>query len=217
MIEDKETKIKINSYINKHQRQKSYLRTCAPSEDSDQTAHRNLHWVHFRDSQGCKIFSCEQVRLIRLHERASLFETFLGVRQKAFFPILLKCPRNFRIVRKRIRRHVLPAKYRPDCTSESSPGVLWIAKDTKLLRTENEDSDDTACMRRLNWVFVSRICQKVPFLTLRFKCLPTLLSFFFQEVDCLLALHSEEVNLWNFVMIQCKTFCRNYLCMKRFV
>ena len=89
MIEDKETKIKINSYINKHQRQKSYLRTCAPSEDSDQTAHRNLHWVHFRDSQGCKIFSCEQVRLIRLHERASLFESFLGVRQKAFFPILL--------------------------------------------------------------------------------------------------------------------------------
>ena len=32
-------------------RQKTYLRTCAPIEDSDQSAHlqydQNLHWTHF--------------------------------------------------------------------------------------------------------------------------------------------------------------------------
>ena len=46
--------------------QKTYLRTCVLSEDSDQTAHsRSLIWIftwRFLDSQGCKVSSCGQRR-----------------------------------------------------------------------------------------------------------------------------------------------------------
>ena len=52
------------------QRQKTYLWTCAPSEDSDQTAHsRSLIRIftgRILDSQGCKVSSCGQRRLVRL-------------------------------------------------------------------------------------------------------------------------------------------------------
>ena len=48
------------------QRQKTYLRTCAASEDSDQPAHsRSLIRIFTRrilDSQGCICFSCGQQR-----------------------------------------------------------------------------------------------------------------------------------------------------------
>ena len=50
--------------------------------------------------------------------------------------------------------------------SESSLGTFWIAKDAKFLHADNEDSDQTAWMRRLIWVFVGRTCQQVRFLTL---------------------------------------------------
>ena len=46
--------------------------------------------------------------------------------------------------------------------------AFWIAKNTKFLNTDNEDTYQTARMRRLIWVFVGRTCQKVRFLTLRF-------------------------------------------------
>ena len=50
-------------------RQKTYIRTCAPSEDSDQPAHsRSLIRIfpgHFLDSQLCKVSSCGQ-RLLKL-------------------------------------------------------------------------------------------------------------------------------------------------------
>ena len=52
--------------------------------------------------------------------------------------------------------------------SESSLGAFWIAKDAKVLHADNEDSDQTAPMRSLIWVFVGRKCQKVRFLPLRF-------------------------------------------------
>ena len=71
-------------------RHKLYLRTCAPSEDSDQTAH-----------------------------------------------------------------------------AESSLGAILIVKDAKFLQADNKRSDQTARMRRLNWVYVVRTYQKVHFLTLR--------------------------------------------------
>ena len=45
-------------------------------------------------------------------------------------------------------------------------GALVISKDATLHRADNEDSDQTARMRRL--IFVGRTCQKVRFLTLRF-------------------------------------------------
>ena len=51
--------------------------------------------------------------------------------------------------------------------SESSLGAFWIAKDARFLHADNEDSDQTAQMRRLIWVFVGRTCQKVHFLKLR--------------------------------------------------
>ena len=50
--------------------------------------------------------------------------------------------------------------------SESSLGALWIAKNTNFLHADNEDSDQTARMRRLIWVFIGRTCKKVHFLTL---------------------------------------------------
>ena len=51
--------------------------------------------------------------------------------------------------------------------SESSLCAFWIAKDAKFLHADNEDSDQTARMRRLIWVFVGRTCQKVPLLALK--------------------------------------------------
>ena len=50
--------------------------------------------------------------------------------------------------------------------SESSLCAFWIAKaDAKLLHADNEDSDQTAWMRRLIRVFVGCTRQKVRFLT----------------------------------------------------
>ena len=39
-------------------------------------------------------------------------------------------------------------------------------QDAKFLHTDNEDSDQTAQIRRLIRVFVGRMCQKVRFRTL---------------------------------------------------
>ena len=48
--------------------------------------------------------------------------------------------------------------------------VLWESLlGAKFLHADNEDSDQTARMRRLIWVFVGRIYQKVRFITLRLK------------------------------------------------
>ena len=47
--------------------------------------------------------------------------------------------------------------------SESFLGAFWIAKDAKFLHAYNENSVQTTWMRRLIWVFVRRICQKVRF------------------------------------------------------
>ena len=33
--------------------------------------------------------------------------------------------------------------------SEPSKGIIWIAKDTKFIHADNEDTDQTARMRRL--------------------------------------------------------------------
>ena len=57
--------------------------------------------------------------------------------------------------------------------SESSLGAFWIAKDAKFLDADNEDSDQTARMRRLICVFAGRTCQKLRFLTLRLSCFLT--------------------------------------------
>ena len=38
--------------------------------------------------------------------------------------------------------------------SESSLGAFWIAKEAEFLHADKEDSDQTARMRRLIWVFV---------------------------------------------------------------
>ena len=57
--------------------------------------------------------------------------------------------------------------------SESSLGAIWIAKDSNFPHAVNEDSNQTARMRRLIRVFVGRICQKVPFLTLWINILPS--------------------------------------------
>ena len=50
--------------------------------------------------------------------------------------------------------------------SEASLGAFWIAADAKFLHADIEDSDQTARIRRLIWVFVGSTYQKVRFLTL---------------------------------------------------
>ena len=51
--------------------------------------------------------------------------------------------------------------------SEFSLGAFWICEYAKFLHADNEDSDQTAWMRSMIWVFVGRTCQKVRVLTLR--------------------------------------------------
>ena len=96
----------------------------------------------------------------------------------------LPSPEDFihinRNARQRTFGHVRPAKIQISLRiragwSESSLGAFWIAKDAKFLHADNEDSNQTARMRRLIWVFVGRTCQKVRFLTLRFD---DLISFY---------------------------------------
>ena len=77
-----------------------------------------------------------------------------------------------RHVRKRYFRHVRPVKIQISLRiraawSESTLGVFCIAKGANCLDADNEDSDQTARMYRLIWVFLGRLCQKVRFLTLR--------------------------------------------------
>ena len=76
-------------------------------------------------------------------------------------------------VRNRTCRHVRPGKTQISLCiltvwSESSLGAFWIVKDAKSHHADIEDSDQTALMRRLIWVFVGRTCEKVDFLTFRF-------------------------------------------------
>ena len=73
--------------------------------------------------------------------------------------------------RRRTFVHVRPTKIQISLHihaiwSESSLGAFWLAKGAKFLYADNEDSDQTAQMRRLIWVFVGRICQTVLFLAL---------------------------------------------------
>ena len=77
-----------------------------------------------------------------------------------------------RDVRKQTIGHVRLAKIQISLRiravwSESSLGKFWIAKGAKFLHADNEDSDQTAWMHKLIWVFVGRTCQKVRFLRLR--------------------------------------------------
>ena len=77
-------------------------------------------------------------------------------------------------VRKCTFGHVRPAKIQISLRiravwPESSLGAVGTTKDAKFLYADNEDSDQTARMRRLIWVFVGRTYQKVRFLTLRNK------------------------------------------------
>ena len=75
-------------------------------------------------------------------------------------------------VRKCTFWHVRPAKIQISLRiravwSEFSLGAFLIDKDAKLFHVDNENSEQTAPMRRLICVFVGRICPKVRFLTFR--------------------------------------------------
>ena len=82
-------------HIYELQRQKAYLLTYVPSEDSDQPAHsRSLNRLftrHILDSQGSKVSSCIQRILVRLHACAGCFVSPFGrTYQKARWCILVK-------------------------------------------------------------------------------------------------------------------------------
>ena len=65
---------------------------------------------------------------------------------------------TFRSAKIQIRLHICAV------WSESSLGEFWIAKDAMLFHAGNEDSDQTARMRRRIWVFVERTYPMVRFL-----------------------------------------------------
>ena len=73
-----------------------------------------------------------------------------------------------RNVRKHTFEHVRPAKIqirlriRAVC-SESFQCAFWITDDAKFLRSETEDPNQTAWMRRLIWVFIWHTRQKARF------------------------------------------------------
>ena len=99
-------------------------------------------------------------------------------------------------VRKRIFGHVRPAKIQISlriCAvwSDSSLGAFGIAKYAKFLHADNEDSDQTARMRRLIWVFLLAHTPEV--LMVGIVLLLTHFShFLFSQIKkdvCLVALH----------------------------
>ena len=74
--------------------------------------------------------------------------------------------------RKRTFGHVRPAKIQSSLRilgiwSHSSMSLVWIVKVAKFCHADNEDLDQTARMRRLIWVYVGLVCQKVCFPTFR--------------------------------------------------
>ena len=78
--------------------------------------------------------------------------------------------------------HVHPAKIQISLRnravwSESSLSAFWITKDAKFLYVDNEDSNQTARMRRLIWVFVGRTYKKV-----RFRPLRLILRYFYSAI-----------------------------------
>ena len=87
------------------------------------------------------------------------------------FPDNLKFCRN---VRKRTFWHVRPTKTQISLRirtvwSESSLSVWRNFAYLAIQNAPSEDSDQTARMRRLIWIFAWRTCPKVHFLTLRFN------------------------------------------------
>ena len=73
---------------------------------------------------------------------------------------------------KRTFGHLRPAKIQIRLRiravwSKSSLGAFRETKDAKFLHADNKNSDQRAQMRRLIWVFVGRMCQKMRFSSLR--------------------------------------------------
>ena len=100
--------------------------------------------------------------------------------------------------RKRIFRHVRPAKFQirlciRTVWSESSLGTFWTANDAKFLHADNEDSDQTARSHRLIWVVVGLTCPKGRLLTLWLSLfsLFTIVSKQFQQIICI-----EQMQYW---------------------
>ena len=100
----------------------------------------------FRDTRKLDIF-------IALDSLGLSFVSDVG--SQMLFGISLIMTRN---VRKRTFGHVRPAKIQISlrkCAgwSESSLGAFWVAKATKFLHADNEDSDQTVRKRKLFWIF----------------------------------------------------------------
>ena len=74
----------LQSLSDESQHGKTYLRTCAPSEDSDQPAHsRSLIRIfteRILDSQGCKVSSCRVTKALVYYNR----KYFSPLRSKLF-------------------------------------------------------------------------------------------------------------------------------------
>ena len=100
------------------QSQKTYLLTCAPSEDSDQPAHsRSLIRIfteRILDSQGCKVSSCGQKTLIRLHGCAGCFESSFGAHVRRY--VFSNCGSSW--------HHELTSKLLSSCGLDHAKGAF---------------------------------------------------------------------------------------------
>ena len=125
---------------------------------ADAQADLSLRWAHM---PFCSFFSCTGSNDISFHI-GQIKRKYVGCN-----------------VRKRTFCHVCPTKtqisLRIRAVWSESPLATW----KKKLRVHgypkcaSEDSDQTARMRSLIWIFAGRICPKVRFLTLRLMSLGT--------------------------------------------
>ena len=81
----------------------------------------------------------------------SLQIKFISVLQRYFANISITCLQREKTYHKTRMPRAVSSKY--------SLYAQWIDKDSRLLQSDSENSDQTARMRRLIWVFAVRTCQ----------------------------------------------------------
>ena len=166
---------------------KRYLRTCAPSEDSDQPAHSHSLIRIFigcvLHSQGCEVPSCKQRRLWSDCTDADLNLRWAHVSRYAFSRVRSK---HFDKWAFAWRSKSSPSS----CVStvvlrrlwSDFAGALRVSGGPVVQQWDCEDFDQTAPTRRLISVVVLRSCPKVQFLTSWTICISRLNFHYIENI-----------------------------------
>ena len=98
--------------------------------------------------------------------------------------------------------------------SETLLCAQWVAKDPSFLHADNEDSDQSGRMLRLNCVFAGRTCHFVGFVMRRLKSYNETLSMRKLMMSCNLS-SSEKDRVWgtlpHAIQSSCRTKCEEKL------